>query len=304
MKRIACLGEVMIELSPIGRDSAQIGVAGDTYNTAVYLRRSLDSADAGISYVTALGNDAMSARIEAALKAEGISTELIEHRTGGSPGLYMITRDGAGERHFSYWRSASAARSLFQEPCDVTLKRLGAFDLVYLSGISIAILPQSTRDAICAWADGYRAKGGKIAFDSNYRPRLWPDVETARRETIKFWRRCDVALPSLDDEMALFGETEEAAVLARLSSAGVSFGALKRGERGPRSLDPESMVLDVTPVKGVVDTTAAGDSFNAGFLAGYVLGKDVRDCLTLGHELSCKVIQHPGAILPKEGTGG
>lgn len=212
MKRIACLGEVMIELSPIGRDSAQIGVAGDTYNTAVYLRRSLDSADAGISYVTALGDDAMSARIEAALKAEGISTELIEHRTGGNPGLYMITRDGAGERHFSCWRSASAARSLFQEPCDVTLKRLDAFDLVYLSGISIAILPQATRDAICAWADGYRARGGKIAFDSHYRPRLWPDAEAARRDTIKFWRRCDVALPSLNDEMTLFGETEEAAV--------------------------------------------------------------------------------------------
>lgn len=287
----------MLELVPTSGDQALLGVAGDTFNTAVYLRRGLDAAAHEVAYVTALGDDAGSARIMAALEGHGLSTELIEVRAGGTPGLYMITTDETGERSFDYWRSAAAARSLFQTPCDVTPNTLDGFDIVLLTGISLAILPQATRDLLVDWIDGYRAQGGKLAFDSNYRPRLWQDVETARRETMRLWSRADIALPSVDDEMALFGETDEADVLARLAEAGVTAGAIKRGADGPRSLGSEGAVLDVAPVTGIVDTTAAGDSFNAGYLTGFALGGDAQDCMARGHALAGKVIQHRGAII-------
>ena len=147
---------------------------------------------------------------------------------------------------------------------------------------------------------GVRAAGGRVVFHNNYRPRLWEDVETARHQTLQIWRRCDVALPSLDDEMALFGDATEAQVLNRLASAGVTFGALKCGERGPRSLDAASATLNVAPVTDVVDTTAAGDSFNAGFLAGYMLDEPITACMQRGHDLSCRVIRHPGAIMARD----
>lgn len=295
--KIACLGEVMIELSPLSPDTAQIGVAGDTYNTAVYLKRLLP--DLPVSYVTGLGDEAMSARILSALTAEGIDTDLIETRTGMSPGLYMITRDAAGERSFSYWRSAAAARTVFADPCSVTPDALDGFDIVYLSGISLAILPQATRDRLYAWIDGFRARGGRVAFDSNYRPRLWENVETARAQTMEMWRRADVALPSVDDEQELFAETTDEAVLTRLRSAGATFGALKRGALGPVSL-ADGATFDVTPVTRVVDTTAAGDSFAAGFLAALSQGRDILDCMKTGHAVSATVICHPGAILPRD----
>ncbi len=298
IRSIACVGEVMIELSPAGADTARVGVAGDTYNTAVYLRRALPGA-VEVAYVTALGDEAMSARILDALGNEGLSDRLVERRRGAVPGLYAISLDQSGERSFTYWRSTSAARTLFTPPCRVDLAALDGFDLVYLSGISLAILPPDVRTRLAEWIDAYRARGGQIAFDSNYRPRLWPDAATAQAAMMALWQRTDVALPSLDDEEALFGAEGETAVRARLRSAGVAFGALKRGASGPRAVDDGGQGLAVTPVVDVVDTTAAGDSFNAGFLAAYAGGADLTAAMAAGHALSAEVIRHPGAILPK-----
>lgn len=297
MKRIACIGEVMIELSRDGADLARIGVAGDTFNTAVYLKRALPEHD--VAYVTALGDDSMSSRIREALAAEDLSTEMIETRDGAMPGLYMISVDAAGERSFSYWRSAAAARTLFSEPATVTPSSLDVFDMVYLSAISLAILPPAVRDAFWDWAAGYRARGGKIAFDSNYRPKLWESTAIAQSETMRAWANTDVALPSVDDEMALFEDVDEAAVVARLAGAGVSFGALKRGAQGPLGLGKEAISLEVPPVTQVVDTTAAGDSFNAGFLGALAQDAPLKACMQAGHDLAAEVIGHPGAILPK-----
>lgn len=296
--RVACIGEVMIELSPAGADTARIGVAGDTYNTAVYLARLL--GDTGqVSYVTALGDDAQSDRIAHALESEGLRTELVARIPGMMPGLYMISVDDRGERSFSYWRSAAAARSLFGPLSSVQPGDLSGFDLVYLSAISVAILPQPVRDALFDWAVGYRAAGGWIGFDSNYRPRLWEDVDTAQREVMRFWSISDIALPSVDDEMALFGDPDADVVAARIIGAGVRFGALKRGEAGPMALDGSGQALPVTPVKTVVDTTAAGDSFNAGFLAAHLTGAALPQAMAAGAELATRVIQYRGAILPK-----
>ncbi|MEL7184165.1 MAG: sugar kinase [Pseudomonadota bacterium] len=297
MTRIACVGEVMVELSPEGPDTLRQGVAGDTFNTAVYLRRALP-AGTDVAYVTALGDDAQSDAILNTLTAERLSTSLVERRAGMMPGLYMISVDEGGERSFSYWRSAAAARTLFQAPCTVTPADMAGFDIVYLSGISVAILPPATRDALLTWIDGYRQAGGRLAYDSNYRPRLWEDRATAQATSMQFWRRADIALPSVDDEMDLFGDADAAAVLARLTGAGATFGALKRGAVGPISLVGDALTPPPAPVTTVVDSTAAGDSFNAGFLAALVQGGDIQACMRAGHTLAARVIQHRGAILP------
>lgn len=235
--RIACVGEVMIELVASPSGEARLGVAGDTYNTAVYLRRAVADLGLSVAYVTALGSDPYSERIRQAVSAHGLDTSCIERRDGMMPGLYAIDTDAQGERSFSYWRSASAARTLFEAPCDVALERLDRFDLVYLSGITLAILRPEVRARLLDWADRFRAGGGTLAYDSNYRPALWPSRETARSATREMWSRTDIALPSLDDEMALFGDADAGGVLARLRRFGATRGALKRGDGAARPRD-------------------------------------------------------------------
>jgi 2-dehydro-3-deoxygluconokinase len=288
----------MVELTLPRADGegSRVGFAGDTLNAAVYLKRSAPELE--VAYVTALGTDPLSERMVGFFAAEGLDTSLIERRPDRVPGLYAISLDAAGERSFTYWRDSSAARTLFLAPAVVTPDRLRGFDLVYLSGISIAVLAPEARAALRAFLEGFRAAGGRVAFDSNYRPRLWPDVATARRETSAFWQITDIGLPSLDDELALFGERGEAEVLARLAAAGLRRGALKRGPGGPLPLGPAGPLPAFPPAARVVDTTAAGDSFNGAYLAALMRGEPEAVCLAAGHAMASEVIGHQGAITP------
>lgn len=295
--RVGCIGEVIIELIAGAQGSAALGIAGDTYNTAVYLVRALAGTGTAVDYVTVLGQDRFSDRILAHMAEHGVGTGAAARHPTRIPGLYAIDTDEGGERSFTYWRSEAAARTLFGDDGREAGEVVANYGLVVLSGISIAILPQSTRTALHAALDAYRARGGLVAFDSNYRPRLWGDVGLARRETMAMWARTDIALPSLDDEMALFGDTGEAAVVARLRGAGVGNGALKRGDGGPIDLGPGGAAPAVAKAARVVDTTAAGDSFNAGYLAALLKGGDPVAAMLAGHDLAIRVIGRRGAIV-------
>lgn len=300
MTSVACIGEAMIELSMTGPGEARVGVAGDTLNTAIYLKRA--APDVTVEYVTRLGDDPFSDRIRRAMEAEDIGTGRIETLPGGSPGLYAISTTETGERSFTYWRSAAAARSLFLDGAQVDpgaiSRALAGFDLVYLSGITLAVMAPAARDALLEHLVG---TGVPLAFDNNYRPALWPDRPTAEAAMTSYAAAAAILLPSLDDEMALTGETEEAAT-TRISAMGAA-GAIKRGAAGPLSLGA-AVDQVYPPAARVVDTTAAGDSFNGAYLAAHLAGQDQATALMQAHLCAAHVVQHPGAIVPRQTAAG
>ncbi|NNL17956.1 MAG: sugar kinase [Boseongicola sp.] len=286
MTRVACIGEAMIELS-LDSDIATLAVAGDTLNTAVYLKRSAPEIE--VDYITRLGNDPFSSRIRDFIASEDIGVSRIGIDPVAVPGLYAITLSPEGERSFTYWRSASAARHLFG---DGDFSALEGYDLIYLSGISMAILADEVRWQLI---DHLQKSGQRVAYDNNHRPRLW-DTADARAVTEAFWSFVDIPLPSIDDEMAVFGGNEEA-TLSRFSSSS-AVGAMKCGETGPVSIG-EAVKQKYSAAPRVIDTTSAGDSFNGGYLAARLRGASQADALRAGHELAAKVVGHRGAIIPK-----
>ncbi len=294
---VICLGEAMVELSLSSQDpqNARIGFAGDTLNTAIYLKRALP--DAKIAYATKVGQDDFSTQMTQMMAAEGLDTSLVFQSADRTCGLYAIKTDAAGERSFSYWRSASAARQVIQPP-GLEPKHLADADLVYLSAISLAILPRADRAQLMSWLADYRRQGGRVAFDSNYRAALWPDADEAKAAIEAAWRVTDLGLPSVDDEQAVFGDADDSAVVERLQSFGLREGALKRGPLGPCPILGTSSAV-FAPADKVIDSTAAGDSFNAAYLAAHLSNQSNDDCMQAGHDLASRVIGVRGAIIQR-----
>jgi 2-dehydro-3-deoxygluconokinase len=300
VQRIVCIGEAMIELS-LDRNEhsrATVGFAGDTLNTAIYCKRAGGPA-VSVDFLTVFGRDPFSARMRAFIESEGVGSGECGLSESRIPGLYSITTNEDGERSFSYWRDNSAARDLFGSNSGVSLDVLGGFDLVFLSAITLAILPPAVRDALLQQIAALRQAGKiRFAFDSNWRPRLWPNRETARKAISRAWALADIALPSVDDETDLFGDAGEAEVLSRLNNSIPGDGALKRGSLGPLSLRDGLTLKDQLPVARPVDTTAAGDSFNGAFLAAIMRGKTMEAAMLDGDAYARAVIAQPGAIIP------
>ena len=300
MTRVAVVGECMVELRRSG-DGATLTqtFSGDTYNAAGYLKRSAPPLD--VVYISALGDDSISAAMRRAWAEEGIDGGWTPSIGGVLPGLYLIETDADGERRFHYWRSAAAARRLFEVPEGRRLiDRAPEIDLLYLSGISLAILPAEGRDRLLALAAAVRSAGGRVAFDSNHRPALWRDPREDRTWVERASRLATVALPSLDDEAALFGERDPAAIDRRLAGWGVDERVIKDGANGAWVGLGESAPVAVPAVApaAVVDTTAAGDSFNGAYLAARLTGSPPIDAARAGATLAARVIAAPGAILP------
>ncbi len=293
--RVVCIGECMVEMAPEADGRFVMGFAGDTFNTAWYLRRILPG-DWQVDYLTAVGDDPMSARLAAFLADEGIGTTHVRQIAGGTVGLYMISLSGA-ERSFSYWRSASAARRLAEDEGALQRALKGA-DLAYVSGITLAILPPADRVRLLAALSAAQASGTLLAFDPNMRPRLWPDVDTMRREVLKAADGMDIVLPSFDEEALHCGDATPEATARRYADAGAGMVVVKNGA-GEIVLRQAGQEIRYQPPKAeqVIDTTAAGDSFNAGFLAACLHGRPLPEALADGARLARHVIGARGALV-------
>jgi 2-dehydro-3-deoxygluconokinase len=295
MSRVACIGECMIELKQAEGGLYSRGYGGDTLNTAIYLAR----LGEGVDYITALGDDPISDEMLAGWAAEGVGTQQVLRLQGKLPGLYMISTDDAGERRFFHWRENSAARSLMDRPeTDDILRSLAGYDLVYLSAITLSLYSEAGRRRLIAALRSARAAGVRIAFDSNFRVRGWPDLDIARAAYRDAFEAADIGLASTEDLLPLYRGESDDRLLARIASP----------EAVLKLAVPASIVrfagvlrqLKAEPVtQPVVDTTAAGDSFAAAYIFARLAGAGPVEAARAGHCLASVVVCHPGAIIPR-----
>lgn len=291
---IACIGECMVEFRQTGEGVFAAGFGGDTLNTAVYLSRLGRTVD----YVSALGDDAWSEKMLAAWRDEGVGTERVLRVPGGSPGLYVIEVDDKGERRFSYWRDLAPARRLFELPeSDELREALLRYDWLYVSGISLSLYGDEGRRRLFETLDAAKARGARIVFDTNFRPRGWPDRDVARASFLRAFEAADLLFASTEDLHLLFGEGG----LRAFDAAGAAERVLKHEDLSVLVTTSEGTVrVDGEPASRVVDTTAAGDSFAAAYLSARIGGASPPECASAGHGLAARVVQYPGALIPKD----
>lgn len=292
--RVLSIGECMIELSVERSGLYRKGFAGDTFNTAWYARRALPP-EWTVAYHTVLGSDAMSDRMVAFIKDSGVDTGSILRHPTRQTGLYMVSLV-QGERSFTYWRDTSAARTLADDPAvlDTVLDGAG---MIYFSGITIAILG-GRRAAFLDAVARAQAAGARIAFDPNIRPRLWPSTDALRDGIIEAAATADIVLPSFDDEAAIFGDADPEATAHRYLTGRTTEVMVKNGGGMMAWAGLEGAgTLSFGPSVPPVDTTGAGDSFNAAYLAARVSSRNMPDAARAGDDLARQVILQRGALI-------
>lgn len=289
----------MIELRGDGFGPAQTSWGGDTLNTAVYLARLGRDHNLTVSYATALGTDPFSQAMVEAWEKERLDPSLIVREGAKMPGIYAIQVAEDGERNFFYWRDASAAKAYFEGVSSPLEEALDRLDAVYLSGISLAVLPPEGRERLVKFLERFKARDKLIFFDNNYRARLWGRAEEARRWYDRVWPLCDLALITDSDHGAVY-DLEGSAILAHAQGLPPSEVVIKRGSLPTvvRMAGHSPLEIPTFPVDRVVDTTGAGDSFGAGYLAAKLAGASPGSRARSGNKLASLVIQYPGAIIP------
>ncbi len=296
MQGVASVGECMLELSGSSDADWRMGHAGDTLNTLWAMRAVLPDATP-TDFVSAFGDDPFSAKQLDFFGRHGIGIAASPRIAGARPGLYAITLDGA-ERSFTYWRADSAARRLADDATALA-ESLKGRELVYVSGITLAILDARGRDTLLDAVAAARAAGSRIAFDPNYRPRLWPDAMEARAANAAALGIADIALPTFPDEQALHGDAAPEITARRMQAAGISEVVVKNGG-APALVVTGDGAQQAIPAISVapVDTTGAGDAFNGGYLAARLLDQPPREAARRAHKVAAAVVQVRGALAP------
>ncbi len=302
--KLAVIGECMLEIAnPMGTQLARnmpvnFSFGGDTLNTAIYLAR----LGVSVSYLTGLGRDIYSDWLLREWQEEGVDTRYVVRDSERTPGLYMIQTDAVGERTFTYWRSQSAAKhclwnaEAMASMCNV----LKGFDALYLSGITLSLMSAQSFNLLIHHLQERANSNFRLMFDSNYRPKNWPSSAVAKARYEQLFPFCDMLMPTFEDEALLFGDASVDATVHRYRQAGVQQVVVKQGEKGAWFCDKHVRChVAANVVEKVVDSTGAGDSFNAGFLAAYVKGLSPEKALAAGHQLASVVVQHRGAVIDK-----
>ncbi|MBI1326160.1 MAG: sugar kinase [Alphaproteobacteria bacterium] len=303
MKHVAAIGECMIEMQPAGDGTYRQSCGGDTLNMAWYLGRIGKAHEIEASYVTALGQDRFSRAMLEYWQTSGLDTSTVATTEKRNAGLYFADTDKDGNRDYTFFRDNSAARIFFQLPESAEiLEKIQSYDLVYASAISLMILSNDDRQKLIALFKKLRAKGVKTVFDTNYRAAGWGKEEAAAWMT-NMMMQSDIVLPTNDENQTVFGDETPLATLERIKALGAKEIIVKCGKKN--ALIWESGMekhgeIPPRPAIKAVDTTAAGDSFNAAYLCGRLLGKTMQESALWGHKLAAEVIQHRGALIPLE----
>ena len=301
-KKVVSIGECMVQMLQRPDGLYIRNYAGDTQNFIQYLAWLGSDKDISAHYLTAMGKDKFGREIMAEWEAQGIKMDMVMTTDQKNTGLYFADTDAHGNRDYTYFRSDAAARLMFDLPeTDEVFNKALEADCIYSSAITLMILSDENKQKLVDFYKRAKEAGVKTAFDTNYRPAGWASPEEAGEWMDKIFAHTDIVMPTNDENREVYGDHTDEQTLARMQAAGVPEIVVKCGEKGALIYyDGITDRIASKPDVEVLDTTSAGDSFNAGYLAGRLSGLSPFEAAQWGHSIAAEVIQHRGAFIPRE----
>jgi 2-dehydro-3-deoxygluconokinase len=298
IRRIATLGEALLELRGAEDGQIHVAIGGDVANTAVCLGRILPAAAFEVSIATALGDSSYSDWMRSKLNREKLQVR--DPGVSGEPGIYGIPLDAERQTAFSYWRVQSAARQFLQAAqLHQFQELLGNLDLLVVTGITLALCSASSFEHFCEWAQLHRHRC-RIVFDSNFRRSLWKSEAAAQERIGQFEAVASVIATGLDDERMLWGANSAREIAERIAPLGAEY-VIRGGKEGCWiGNNRHAEHVAALPVD-VISTAGAGDSHLAGYVAARVSGRTPAEAAHYANRVAAVIVGQLGSM-PTEGA--
>lgn len=238
------------------------------------LRVALPLAKLGIkSFILGcVGNDLYGKEIISKVRKESLSTSGIKVIKDKNTGVCIAIRNEKGERaYISYLGSLSF----------LSLKELPFTEYLILTGyFTLSCIRKNLKNLF------ELAKKNKtfILLDTGWDTNGWK--EKTKREIFSLLPLVDVFLPNYDEARALTDEVDEIKIAKKLFSYGSSAVIIKLGERGSLTITKEGIFKEKANKVKVIDTTAAGEAFNAGVIYGLLKKWDMQNILKFANTLA------------------
>ena len=288
MPRILSIGEVMLEFSDQGGGLYKKSFAGDSFNVAHYLNR-VTSGHVTAEYLTVVGEDAESNACLEFMRDKGVSTSKCLRDPGRTIGLFILSNDANGEKQYGYWRSQSAARHLFDQHQNLT-----GYELIYFSGITAAITENKLN--LIASITQAKQQGAQIVYDFNHRAMLW-DRAAACAFAAQLLPQLYIVKISDEDLYLLYPDKSVSEFSKKYPQTEWVFTC--GGDKGEVWKNGELLAQQkFEPVSEVVDSSAAGDSFIAAYIAAKFADTDSLKALRRAHAVASQVVCYKGSIAP------
>ena len=292
--KICAIGECMMELSNAKNALYSQSIAGDTLNFSSYLDKNIFD----ISYFTAVGTSEISKRVIRFLQKQKIKTNLVSQISSHEIGLYLIENTKAGEKIFYYWRDHSAAKFFFNnENIKKYKNQLEKYQYVYFSGITLSLFENNNFYNFISLLEFLKKKQVKIIFDFNIRINRWTkknlnnflysilnfvDICFVSGEDLKFWKN--------DSSLRNFEKL--------INKYKIDHGIFRKNAKLTYSIqNKKKYTIKNKFIRKVVDTSGAGDGFNAAYVSNFIIHNDPALALKEASLLGSKIIMQKGAIV-------
>ena len=291
---VCSIGEAMIEISNIKNSFYNQSFAGDTLNFCNYL----DKKKLNAFFLSAIGKSEINQSLLDFVKSKNISTKYIKQINQFEVGLYLIKNKDNGEKQFFYWRDESAAKQYFNNIDFLNLyKELKNFDYIYFSGITLSIIHISKLNNFIKLLKLLKRKKIKIVFDFNIRPSRWnkKNLNIFLDSVLKF---VDICFLSGEDMNYWKNKNNIKSYEQIVRKYKLKHSIFRKNAKFTYVfLNKTRYVFKNKLLKKVVDTSGAGDGFNAAYLSNFIVNNDPVLALKAGSSLGSKIVMKKGAIV-------
>lgn len=231
-------------------------------------------------FLGCIGDDEFGAFLMRDFEREGVDTSCVKRVRDWATGLAFYSVDERGERHYVFYRvPGHSDPETTLKPEDIKPEYIAQCKVLHFSEALLRC--KETRNTVFKALSVAKENGVMISYDPNMRMELWPSREEIIETQREVLRVVDVFLATLREAKLIIGKESAEEVADSICALGPSTVVIRESDRYRIATRARTLTLPIFKAKAV-DSSGAGDAFDAGFLTGVIKDWSLDKAVLLG----------------------